>query len=58
MNSLCTINQSFRTKNALLKLMDQIGTPSQVNGLFMHFTLDTTPLISFTSRIKFEKSIQ
>ena len=39
MDSLCTTDQDFRPKNALLNLMDQIDTPLQVNGLSMHFTL-------------------
>ena len=38
MDSLCTTDQDFEPKNALLNLMDQIDTPLQVNGLSMHFT--------------------
>ena len=40
MDSLCTTDQGFGPKNALSNLMDQIDTPSQVNGLSMHFTLN------------------
>jgi len=44
MDFLCTTYQDFGPKNALSNLMDQIDTPSQVNGLSMHFTLKTISL--------------
>jgi len=39
MDSLYITSQDFGPKNILSNLMDQIDTASQVNVLFMHFTL-------------------
>ena len=33
----CSTNEVFGPKNALSKLMAQIDTAAQVNGLFLHF---------------------
>ena len=38
MSSLRTTDEDFGPINALSNLMDQIDTPSQVNGLSMHST--------------------
>jgi len=38
MDSLHIPDQDFGPINALSNLMDQIDTPSQINGLSMHFT--------------------